>query len=307
MVARDDASTLDLYASLKGADGRTLFRAAARLAPFTRPPVSVSIDNEEIDAEDGWLERCVAHGEVECVVTFADRCSLAWKPREHLVYVEAPGLPRAADAVVTLLGDLPFELASFKSLHRWFRRPAYEALGFGGLHVDFGWGCMLKGAGHARLVSRRWLAHGPWQLARAGADLSLVQFHDLDAPMEDAYAQAAPGHRLLGNTDDSGFLTLGAFRYRHDLAGRHDEAPRRRVIDVVGRDVSRREMLEACRARALPAEVGRPAGAAADRVAFVFAEGDRARAHLRDLWLRELECWVITAGDEIRLDEVDAP
>ncbi|MFI1566259.1 hypothetical protein ACH4ZX_24925 [Streptomyces sp. NPDC020490] len=39
-----------------------------------------------------------------------------------------------------------------------------------------------------------------------------------------------------------------------------------------------------------------------ERVAYVFMDAEAAHAHLHALWLRELECWTIEQGDEIRLD-----
>lgn len=298
---------MDLYASLKGPDGAAIFRAAAALPAYAGTPSKVSIDNDDVRADAKWLERCLADGEVECTVTFSDRCSLGWKVKEHTIYIEVPDLPRTADATLSLVGELPFELASFKSLHKWFRLPQYKGFGFGGLLVDFGWGCALKGAGHDRLVSRRWLTQGPWRLVKGVADTSLVQFHDLDASLEDALAEAAPGHRLLGNTDDTGFLTLGPFRYRHDLAGLYEATQRRHKIVVAGRDVSHREMLEACRARALPKETGRPLDQPIEQFAFVFMEDERANVHVHDLWARGLECWAVGKDREVRLDDTYAP
>ncbi len=295
---------MNLFASLKGVETQSLFRAAAALAPFRDVrPTKLSIDNEDAPIDREWIERCVGEGEVECTITFGAERSLGWKVREATVYLEVPGLPRQAAAILELLGDLPFTLGSFKSIHRWYGWPQYKGQGFGGLLVDHGWGCVFKGEGHARVVSRRWLEHGPWRVVRGGGDLSLVQFHDLEAAPETAFAQAVTGHRLLGNNDDTGFLTLGPFKYRNDLAGLYEAPQRRQKIVVAGRDVGHREMLEACRARLLPQDTERPV----DQFAFVFMEEERGRAHVHDLWLRGLECWTIVGGREVQLDATHAP
>ncbi|MER6512860.1 hypothetical protein ABT158_39055 [Nonomuraea sp. NPDC001636] len=39
-----------------------------------------------------------------------------------------------------------------------------------------------------------------------------------------------------------------------------------------------------------------------DRVAYVFMNPASAKAHLHELWLRELWCWTIDLDQEIRLD-----
>jgi hypothetical protein len=58
-------------------------------------------------------------------------------------------------------------------------------------------------------------------------------------------------------------------------------------------------MLEACFVRrARRADPDKPI----ERVAFVFLETAAARAHLHELWLRELECWTVEDGDKRRLD-----
>ena len=71
-------------------------------------------------------------------------------------------------------------------------------------------------------------------------------------------------------------------------------------IVVQGREVTHEEMLFACHAR----QYGLPDTGPIDAVRYVFLEERAARAHLPDLWLRELECWTLDgAGDEVRIDE----
>jgi len=42
-------------------------------------------------------------------------------------------------------------------------------------------------------------------------------------------------------------------------------------------------------------------------VSFVFLEPERGLAHLHELWLRDLECWVVRGGRRERLDDAYHP
>src|SRR5690606_11851077 len=73
---------------------------------------------------------------------------------------------------------LNFELFTAGTVHliEWDDL-AYVAPSFADMHYPHGWACAFKGPGHDRLVSRRWLEHGPWRLIRDNEnDVSFVQF-----------------------------------------------------------------------------------------------------------------------------------
>ncbi|MCA9678655.1 MAG: hypothetical protein KC464_26745, partial [Myxococcales bacterium] len=113
-----------------------------------------------------------------------------------------------------------------------------------------GWGCMLVGErGHAQLVSRRWLDHGPWLLHRFADDISLIQFHDLDADPATALAQALPGHRRLGDNDMGGWLR-SSYTPKYETKGLYVASDQTlRIVVAPGRLISEREMLDACAER----------------------------------------------------------
>ena len=164
--------------------------------------------------------------------------------------------------------------------------------------LSLGWGCAFKGAGHNRLVSRRWLDFGPWRLIRGTNDVSMVQFHDLGADAPTALEQAKPGHERMGISDTGGFIQT-AYVYAHKIDGLYSQEERKLRILIHGREVSEREMLDACAVRHYQA-LG--ADSPIDSIAYVFAVEAEARAHLHELWLRELECWAFIGGCEERLD-----
>lgn len=172
-------------------------------------------------------------------------------------------------------------------------------------HYTQGFACAFKGeAGHDRLVHRRWLSRGPWRwIYDAEHDLSLVQFHALNADQATAVDQAWPGHLLMGVHDQGGLLPPGLLRTEFEPA-LYDEATHTSIVVVAGqRQLSSLEMLEAAGFRS-GAIAGGPR---VDQVAFVFMEEANARVHLPALWARGLEVRAITATDEVRLDDSFVP
>jgi len=175
-------------------------------------------------------------------------------------------------------------------------------------HVDLGWGCMFVGKkGHEPLVSRRWLEFGPWWLRKFPGDVSFVQFHDLDADAETAFAEAFPGHKRMSDHDVGGWL-----RWRYRPAADYDKTVPEfravyvrddqslRVVSAPGRVISQREMLDACAER-LVAKYNPEQPARTLR--YVFIDPADAEKHLHELWLRDIEVWAIENGKEVRLDD----
>ena len=172
-------------------------------------------------------------------------------------------------------------------------------------HYRQGLACAFKGhAGHHRLVHRRWLSHGPWRwIYDPEHDLSLVQFHALDADLDTAVAQAWPGHLLMGVHDRGGLIPPGIMRTVFDPS-LYDEASHTSVVVVAGkRQVSDLEMLEAAGLRSGAME----GGPRVDQVAFVFMDEANARAHLPAMWARGFEVRAITDSGEVRLDHSYVP
>jgi len=178
----------------------------------------------------------------------------------------------------------------------------------GALGAPLGFAAFFQGEGHRALVSRRWLEHGPWRVLRGNGDTTLVQFHDLETSPEEAWIQAQPGHRWLmgrssrarGHIPHSSLAKGRAQKALANSRAMYVHADRTLRIVVHGRDVPHEEMLFACHAR----EYGLPDAEKIDAVRYIFLEERAARAHLPDLWLRELECWTFDSdGEEIRIDE----
>ncbi|WNG39396.1 hypothetical protein F0U61_41335 [Archangium violaceum] len=290
---------MELKMGLSGPDLPALVRAVAgRLFPKTTPN-RVYADFKAQTPGPGWLEAHLVNSKRRAYAEWQDS---AWK----LLVVHAPVVmaeghfPKDPHRVVSELAPLPFALGSFGSLFLSWKAgtPSYSGPILDALHYPHGWACAFRGAGHSRLVSRRWLEFGPWRLLRGADDLSLVQFHDLEVDAATAQAQAAPGHARLGPSAEGGFIRVG-HRRTHELNGLYDPKDKILRIIVHGRDVSQEEMLDACALRLEGmVEKGQPLA----RVAYIFMEPQKAREHLHELWLRELECWTIELGKEVRLD-----
>ena len=179
----------------------------------------------------------------------------------------------------------------------------YPRTGFGRSTITHGWGCMFRGAGHDRLASRRWLDFGPWRVLRRPDDTTFIQFHDLAItdPAE-AYEQAKAGHARMGISPTGGYI---AWHMQGLLkgAGQGLYTASERLLEVVvgpGNTVTQAEML--CNAALRLHHRSAPTSTPVERVAYVFVNEPDARAHLHELWLRELECWVVDDKGKRRLD-----
>ncbi len=274
---------------------------AAGLAPSTTP-ASLSIDGNRRKPSADWLESSVAKCRTYVMAGWGGDAWLRVDPR-YIVKASAPDYDLEPDRVLAQLAKIPFTVGSTPSLYpAWddgTLGESYQAPGFGDLHWSHGWACFFRGAGHDRLVSRRWLDYGPWRLLRGEQDTSLVQFHDLAADAATALAQAKPGHERMGISDIGGYIQSN-YAPSADIRGTYHPGQHKLEFVVHGREVSQVEMLDACAARYYQA-LGRDKPLR--RIAYVFMEESVARAHLHELWLRELECWAIIAGREVRLDE----
>jgi hypothetical protein len=194
------------------------------------------------------------------------------------------------ERLVALLRDLPFEDCLTGTVDpTWWQ-------GHDSIH---GWAFALKGAGH-RLVSRRVIDRGPWRLHRDG-DLTVFQFHDLDADEATALAQAAPGHALLAPMWLGGHYAGQAWAFRSNASGYrptfYERATRTSVILVQEREVT-------------PHELGIAAGTCihqifdepVTQVRFVYMDEAEARRHLPAHWRYGHDVRAMTAAGERRLD-----
>jgi hypothetical protein len=297
-------------ASFQGSDLATAVRRIVSRRPeFATPPARVTIDHRRVTATATWLEEGLER---------ARRSLLAdWFPDDDdspalIIASRDEGRPTGAvkvqlrtewsiPCVVEFAQALEAWLAVFDSLHDdegWRRR---ENLGIAGGHTFPGWGCLFAGErGHEQFVSRRWLEHGPWLLHRFPGDVSLIQFHDLDADSETALAQALVGHRRLGDHQTGGYLRTG-YVPNGEIGGLYVAGDQTlRIVCPPGREVTQGEMLDACAERLVGRyNTEKPIRA----VRYVFIEPADAQRHLHEMWLRELEVWTFTPdGKEIRID-----
>jgi hypothetical protein len=297
--------TMKLGISVAGPDEERLFRALLATNLFGRGvPQRIVVDwvpQKPVDPK--WLERVLPRAK-SVFADFDPERMLSLK-RGIIVIGETPDAPRSAEWMLSVLASLDFTISAMRSLFEEWRDPPfdYDAPSFGNLQEKLGWGCAFRGEGQKRLVSRRWLDFGPWRLLRGPGDTSLVQFHDLEADAATALAQARPGHDRMGFSNHGGFIPR-EYVPENPIDGLYEPAERKLKVLVHGRDVSQGEMLDACSARFHQAlGPARPI----EKVAYVFAEEERARAHVHELWLRDLECWTFVAGREKRIDTEHHP
>jgi len=285
--------------SLSGKDINALAKQISEQSCFHESlPETLETDYAAQPIAPGWPDR----------IGDAAKCFEAvWDEQRRLavypgltVEVTLP-LPPEPEPIIDWLQALDFELASFYTLHPEWQAidPDYIPPGFTNRHRLHGAFAAIKGAGHRRLVSDRWLDYCPIKLTRRG-DLSFVQFHDLKADAATSLQQAKLGHVALSSEAQGGFIKDG-YLLRHDFDGVLEEGRGVLKVSVLGRALSPREMLDACAVR------GEVKGKRVDNVGFVFLDETEIGDHLHQLWLRGLECWTIRNGRELRLDDAYAP
>jgi hypothetical protein len=285
--------------ALEGPDPPALVHWLADRVWSGRLPTELAIGPRSLKPKADWPDRMMPAGTAkdDAAAYFGD---------DESVIVHSRRLVKARflfdfdlDEAQRWLEEMPFEVASFESLHDWSAIDSrHVPISFGRRHFPHGWGCAFKGAGHDRLVSRRWLDFGPWRLRRGAGDLSLVQFHDLGAPPRQALTQAKPAHKTMGIDDEGGYLQK-PYVFTSVLSGLYDASEQTLRIVITGRDVPPVEMLDA---RAAVKQGALSGDRPLRRLLYVFTKPEEAKRHLHGLWLRELECWTIVNGVEQRLD-----
>jgi len=305
-----------LQISAMGPDPRRLFAKVAASAPFaSRLPVEVAVEYEEIAFDEHWVRDALGRGDRSSItatwlgpqgerytgpILNIERWGLvSWRIQDE----EVPPL----DSVFAFVRELSFEILVIGPLFEdrgsnappgeWDRnREPLDGLAEG--HRVHGLGVLFRGKGHDRLVSRRWLEHGPWLVRRMENDTTWIQFHDAAADAETAWEQAARAHDRMGISHVGGYLQHD-YVFESTIRGLYKAADRTLTIVRSGEPLTLVEMLDLCAHRA---QMRTDAKQPIDRVRVLFMEERDARRYLHELWLRELECWCIDAqGREVRM------
>ncbi len=295
-------------ATLSGPGGGDRVRCLAGTSHFKRLPERLSLESEQADISPDWVKQLtsVLRDGLARWDIFNQERQLGYHPRsDELVSFSIPVDQVTLPAALELIEPLPFELCSFGAafFDEWIAAD-YERWGFSRSHISFGWGCAFRGAGHDRLVSRRWLEYGPWRVIRRPNDTTLVQFHDLTLtdPAE-AYDQAKVGHERMTN----GFLYDNYEDFMDNVRGIYlPEQQRLEIVVAPGITVDPESFYCAAAVRHYyrthpnaghnppPGKIGH-----IKTVAYVFVDEPQARAHLHQVWLHEFEC-ILSDGNGIR-------
>jgi hypothetical protein len=295
--------TAILSISLSGDDVGALFTAVAKDPFFGFPQVATwKIDGKEGKARQDW-QSGVPREASKTATAFFDDENVRFMGLEVGSCVKAK-LPWRVDveALLAVIARLPCTLVAVGPLHRDWLSGELKLPNklFGFAHHPYASFAAFKGAGHARLVSRRWVDHGgPWLAHHGANDTSLLQLHDLAADSRTANAQVRRAQERLGPGDTGGYIHPG-FKRTLKLDVQYSGRDRKASIVVAKREVSQLEMLEAATLRGSNA-LG--ADSPIDAVAFVYIDEPQARRDLHELWLRGLECWTYIDGRETRIDE----
>lgn len=257
-------------------------------------PETLRLDNKSSKVTGTWLADALGGATTRLDAQTDHGHNLVWD-RSGLVTLRRPGTT-VSTGLLDQLGALPFQLAVISGLHLEWYDEDYEKFSFSDGHYPHGWASAVKGAGHQRLVSDRWLDHGPWRTSVRG-DATWLEFHDLDADPGTALAQAGPAWERLGISDTGGVIQTG-FVFTEDVGGVYDAGERKLEVMVPRGGVTPRKMLEIAAVRRHP----RIQDGAIERTAFVFLRADEAQADLDELWLHGHEVWAIVDGEEMRLD-----
>jgi hypothetical protein len=287
-------------AGLSGPAYQTAFRLIARMPDFRAEPAALQIGHQEQTLNADWRLTMEESSNGSWVywrpeVEFDQPMQIDLAPGSENVMFAIPHRFATLPDALAILEPLPFETVSLGKIFNageWNSRTR-RLWGFSRSHLVHGWGCAFRGAGHDRLVSRRWLDFGPWRVTRRPNDTTFIQFHDLAiTDPDEAYAQAKIGHERMGISQ------IGGFIQRIDHEG---IAALVQGVYRPGATVEQHAMLGACQLR-LHHRRTKPIIGRVDTIAYVFIDRADAEAHLHELWLRELECWYVDERGKHRLD-----
>jgi hypothetical protein len=294
-----------ITATLSASDANTLLERVAQMNAFSiSSPEMLDLNGEAHAATSNWLDRIRNERLGGCAFWPNRRMQIVFVPKSDLVVFSIPNGFSTLDEALAIIEPLPFEICALGAVFfdEWIKAD-YKRWGFSRSHISHGWACAFRGAGHDRLVSRRWLDFGPWRVIRRPNDTTFIQFHDLAiTDPDEAYQIAKLGHQRMGCSEPGGFIQQIEDWMLADVRGLY--AARERLLEIVvapGETVSQGRMTNACTLR-LHHRLTRPSKDPIERIAYIFLDEADARAHLHELWLRELECWLVDGSGKRRLD-----
>ena len=299
----------ELNAAIEGPDPRSLFDLIAAWPEFrdAGAPSSVRTGFDKVAPADWRSIRDAANptgGSAKWEGAFQRLPKqITTRPNSKVVMVVIPHCFERASEVLERASPLPLRLATFGELYGDAWPSPADGHTRWGIHLDHGWGMMFRGAGHDRLVSRRWLDFGPWRVVHLPNDTTFIQFHDLALtdPAE-AWEQAKVGHQRMGIDPIGGYIKGIDLDVISEVRGLY--IAETRTLEIVvgpGNSVSQHDMRVACALRLHHRET-KPAIDRIDQIAYVFMDRRDAGAHLHELWLRELQCWYVDETGKHRLD-----
>ncbi len=296
--------TFNFVASIVSPQHQRVAELVSEREEFHRKlPLSLWINNHEQPVDESWRTKLLSGTTSSWARWNEDEeqfHQISIRAKSELVTFGITDGFSSIEDVIHIAESLPFELAIISSPHEevW-RQHDYDRWGVGRSAIDHGLACIFRGAGHDRLASRRWLDFGPWRVIRRPNDTTVIQFHDLGlTDPAAAYEQAKLGHQLLGNSPLSGHINYHyAHVLQHAKAGLYVEETKTRHVVIPPRgELSPGDLLCETALRlhhrltpGLPQPI--------ETIAYTFFNPEEAEPHLHQLWLREIECWVIGRDD----------
>ncbi|MEJ7597431.1 MAG: hypothetical protein WKG01_05935 [Kofleriaceae bacterium] len=299
-------STTTTWISADG-NARDVFVLLSRHPLLHGLPVRILNGSEALEPAANWLEVAVREGGTKSVVVSwagprgpYGGSRLSWFShgviefclRDRFGLDDAVRVATDADAEIVVVGQV-FE--------DW--TDVWRTCTFSNAHTTHGLGVIFHGSGHDRVVSRRWLEHGPWLVGRQPNDVTSIQFYASDADSKLAWDQCFRAHERMGFSDSGGYIHPEHQQWTKS-GGLYKAADRSLTIVRAATPITQLELLDLCALRAHRKKYAQPV----ERIRVLFTYERDARRHLHELWLREIECWHFDPeGHEVRLDDTYQP
>ncbi len=280
--------------SCETTDRKAFLDEISRLSPFGDTPTEMSgwpETGDRVEKPERWIERCLSArraGHASWESATSRSFLIVDNEDEKLIKLTAGAHRLQLDYFLHLVSTHPIEVLCMV----WdYFDDAARLMG----HSRLGWGCLFKGRGDDYFVSRRWLDHGPWLLEHYDPDVTYVQLYDLTLEGDAAWQQ---GRRAMERLSEGFFTVFGSTHA--ELRGAYSSEERCFSVVKTDQGIGYRVMWRLCLLRK---KNRHHATEPIERLRITFTEERDARRHIHELWLREIECWALTAdGRRVRLD-----